>query len=402
MNNGEKQIKVVVVGAGIMGSSIAYHLSKKGIKVKVVERECIACGTTGKSSALVRTHYSNRMIAKLALYSLNVFQRFSEIGYSGFTQTGMIFPFPSRHMDVAKENVKMLREIGINEEEINPSDIKKYFPDINLDDYEYIAYEPYSGYADPVAAANSYMSAAISLGAELILGKKVKSVDSVSGGVTIYLDDGKVIRADKVILATNVWTNDILEESGVSKDKLLPIYASLHPLIYLRRPKEYQGIKPTLWDPPQVAYYKMEGETITVLGSLDPRIDETPIDIHSDIPETADESFKEEYFSKIMKRLPGMGWAGVISTFTGLYDMTPDGQVICDSLDSLGLENVYVCAGLSGHGFKLSPAYGLMASDMLVGEDPEKAMFDWRPFSLRRFSEGKLITSKYSEIGTIY
>jgi len=398
----ESQNGIVVVGAGITGSSIAYHLAKKGIKVKVLERECIACGTTGKSSGLVRTHYSNRMIAEMALYSLNIFQHFSEIGYSGFTQTGMIFPFPLRHMDVARENVKMLREIGINELEIDQSEIKEYFPDINLDNFDYMVYEPYSGYADPVATTNSYMSAAISLGAELILGKNVKSVDSVSGGSRIYLDDGKVIQADKVILATNVWTNDILVESGVSKDRLLPIYASLHPLIYLRRPEEYQGIKPTLWDPPQVAYYKMEGETITVLGSLDPRIDETPVDIHSDIPETADENFKEEYFSKIMKRLPGMGWAGVISTFTGLYDMTPDGQVICDSLDSFGLENVYVCAGLSGHGFKLSPAFGLMAADMLSGEDPERARFDWRPFGLRRFTEGKLILSKYSEIGTIY
>jgi Glycine/D-amino acid oxidases (deaminating) len=210
------------------------------------------------------------------------------------------------------------------------------------------------------------------------------------------------MRATKIVLATNVWTNDLLERSGISSNKRLPISASLHSVIYLKRPDVYRGIKPTLWDPPNLSYYKMEGETVTALGSLDPEIDAKPIDVHSVIPETAPDEYVEDYVGKIMKRLPGMKDAVPYATVTGLYDMTPDGQAIIDDLSPLGLDNVYVCAGLSGHGFKLSPAYGRIVSDMLNGIDPDSAKFNWKTFSADRFKTGKLIKSRYDEIGTIY
>ncbi len=392
----------LIVGAGSTGSSIAFNMAGRSKRIGVIERNAVAGGNTGKSSALVRTHYSNRIIADMSLYSLNVFRNFSEIGYSGFTGTGMIFPFDHKYEDVARENVSMLREVGINEVEISPADIRQYYPDVNLDGYDYVTYEPESGYADPVATANSFMIKARERGVELIQKRSVVSVDQGSNYVRAELDDGREIRAKKVMLATNVWTNDILGNSGISKDRLLPIYASLHQIIYLRRPQEYSGIKPTLWDPHQLSYYKMEGTTVTALGSLDPKIDENPVNIHDNIPETADDSFVEDYISRLAWRLPSMGKATIISSLTGLYDMSPDGQVICDSLEDLGMENVFVFVGLSGHGFKLSPAYGLMAADMLTGKDPEKSRFDWRPFYLNRFRDGRQIRSKYAEIGTIY
>ena len=392
----------IIVGAGSTGTSIAYHLASMGRKVTVIDENAVASGNTGKSSALIRTHYSNRIIAKMALYSLKFFENFNSIGYSGFTKTGMIFPFDDKYTKVALDNVAMLRNVGINEQEISPTDIKKFYPDVNLDGYDYVTYEPDSGYADPVSTANSFMSKAKELGANLILKRHVLSVDSTRMGPEVNLKDGTKIRGEKVILATNVWTNDILASSGITSKKLLPITASMHSIVYLRRPVEYNGPKPTLWDPHQLAYYKMEGTSVTAIGSLDPAVDEQPVDIHSNLPETAEQDYIEEYLSRLTKRLPSMGKATLISTLNGLYDMSPDGQVICDELSSEGLDSVYVFAGLSGHGFKLSPAYGRMAADMLIGNDPENSEFDWRPFSRERFNNGHLIKSHYSEIGTIY
>ena len=398
----EERGNYIIVGAGSTGTSIAYHLASMGRKVTVIDENAVASGNTGKSSALIRTHYSNRIIAKMALYSLKFFENFNSIGYSGFTKTGMIFPFDDKYTKVALDNVAMLRNVGINEQEISPTDIKKFYPDVNLDGYDYVTYEPDSGYADPVSTANSFMSKAKELGANLILKRHVLSVDSTRMGPEVNLKDGTKIRGEKVILATNVWTNDILASSGITSKKLLPITASMHSIVYLRRPVEYNGPKPTLWDPHQLAYYKMEGTSVTAIGSLDPAVDEQPVDIHSNLPETAEQDYIEEYLSRLTKRLPSMGKATLISTLNGLYDMSPDGQVICDELSSEGLDSVYVFAGLSGHGFKLSPAYGRMAADMLIGNDPENSEFDWRPFSRERFNNGHLIKSRYSEIGTIY
>ncbi len=398
----EERGNYIIVGAGSTGTSIAYHLASMGRKVTVIDENAVASGNTGKSSALIRTHYSNQIIAKMALYSLKFFENFNSIGYSGFTKTGMIFPFDDKYTKVALDNVAMLRNVGINEQEISPTDIKKFYPDVNLDGYDYVTYEPDSGYADPVSTANSFMSKAKELGANLILKRHVLSVDSTRMGPEVNLKDGTKIRGEKVILATNVWTNDILASSGITSKKLLPITASMHSIVYLRRPVEYNGPKPTLWDPHQLAYYKMEGTSVTAIGSLDPAVDEQPVDIHSNLPETAEQDYIEEYLSRLTKRLPSMGKATLISTLNGLYDMSPDGQVICDELSSEGLDSVYVFAGLSGHGFKLSPAYGRMAADMLIGNDPENSEFDWRPFSRERFNNGHLIKSRYSEIGTIY
>ena len=393
---------IVVIGGGSTGTSIAYNLAVSGKKVSLIDRGTVASGNTGKSSALIRTHYSNPLIASMSIYSQKIISNFESIGYSGFTKTGMIFPFNEKYSDVAAENVRMLQELGANESVINPEEIKKYFPDSEIDDFGFVAFEPDSGYADPVSTANSFASKAKELGAEILTGKPVESVESDGQGAFLKFKDGRMMRATKIVLATNVWTNDLLERSGISSNKRLPISASLHSVIYLKRPDVYRGIKPTLWDPPNLSYYKMEGETVTALGSLDPEIDAKPIDVHSVIPETAPDEYVEDYVGKIMKRLPGMKDAVPYATVTGLYDMTPDGQAIIDDLSPLGLDNVYVCAGLSGHGFKLSPAYGRIVSDMLNGIDPDSAKFNWKTFSADRFKTGKLIKSRYDEIGTIY
>ncbi len=393
---------IIVVGGGSTGTSIAYNLSVSGKRVTLIDRSHVASGNTGKSSALIRTHYSNPLIASMSIYSQKVISNFQSIGYSGFTKTGMIFPFGEKYADIASENVRMLQDLGANESVIEPETITHYFPDSNIDDFSYVAYEPDSGYADPVSTANSFASKARELGAEIVTGKQVDSIDCDRNGPYLKLVGGSIMKATKIVLATNVWTNDLLERSGISSDRMLPISASMHSVIYLKRPYLYRGIKPTLWDPPNLSYYKMEGETVTALGSLDPDIDAKPIDIHSVIPETAPDDYVEDYVGKIMNRLPGMKDAVPYATVTGLYDMTPDGQAIIDDLSPIGLDDVYVCAGLSGHGFKLSPAYGKIVSDMLDEVSADKARFNWKAFSADRFKTGKLIKSRYDEIGTIY
>lgn len=402
MTTGSDSVDFIVVGSGSTGTSIAYHLASLGKSVKVVDIRGIAGGNTGKSSALVRTHYSNELIARMALYSRRVFEKFDNIGYSGFTRTGMFFPFGSRYRESARENIQMLRSVGVHEDEVDSDFVRQFYPDINLEGYEYISYEPDSGHADPVATANAFADKAKELGAVFLTKNRAVRVDVKSGMPEVTLDDGTVHRASKVILATNVWTNELLSSSGVSKDRFLPINASLHGVIYLRRPENYRKALPTFMDPKHLSYYKMEGTSLMAIGSLDPSIDKENVDLNGFIPETVEDGYIEEHLSMLMEIIPSMEKATLVSSITGLYDMTPDGQAFIDSLNSMGLDNVYVCAGLSGHGFKLSPAYGKMVSEMVTGVAPDNATFDWRNFSIDRFERNKPIKSRYEEIGTIY
>ncbi|MEM0134274.1 MAG: FAD-binding oxidoreductase [Thermoplasmatales archaeon] len=392
----------IIVGAGSTGASISYYLRRYGKRVLLIDRKGVATGNTARSSGLIRTHYSNELIAAMAKYSFDVISNFDSIGFSGFHQTGMYFPFPDKYREVAKENVEMLKKIGIREKEIPAEDIAKKFKGISLDGFDYVIYEPLSGYADPVAVSNSYAQLSKESGVVQMFGKEVRDIESKNDFIKLSLGDGSTLTGKKVILATNVWTNKLLELSGVPHEKLLPITSSLHAVIYLKRPPVLQGEKPILWDPPNLSYYKPEGSTLLALGSLDPEIDRRPVEVDGNLPETADSDYIVDYVTRLVNRIPAMGDATVISSIAGLYDMTPDGQAIISPLDYLGFDGVYVCAGLSGHGFKLSPAYGLITFEMVTGVDPEKSTFDYRNFSPDRFRSGKIITSRYSEIGTIY
>lgn len=393
---------VIIVGGGSTGCSVAYNLAMRGIKVTLLDRGNIASGNTGKSSALVRTHYSNRLIASMALYSLNQFKNFDKVGYSGFTRTGMIFPFTGNNAETARKNRDMLFELGIEENEIPLSNVREFFPDIDSGDFDYILYEPDSGYADPVATSSAYANAAREMSVEIYTGTEVTKVENGTKSASVYLASGKKYSADAVILATNTWTNNLLQSSGMDARMLPPLYASVHDIIYIRRPDRCQGIKPTLWDPQKSAYYKMEGKTLTAIGSLDPRIDNQIFDVSKNLGDHVTDIYMEEYLAKITERIPSMGDASIVATVSGLYDMSPDGQAIIDSLAASGMENVYICAGLSGHGFKLSPAYGVIVADMLTGIAPEDSLFNWSRFSLARFKNGTDIKSLYSGIGTIY
>jgi glycine/D-amino acid oxidase-like deaminating enzyme len=392
----------IIVGAGSTGTSISYHLRKYGRKVLLLDSRGIAAGNTGKSSALIRTHYSNELIAAMGKYSYDFISKFDSIGFSGLHQPGMLFPFDEKYRETAKENVEMLRRLGIEEVELSPKEIERHFPGASLEGFDYVVFEPHAGYADPVAVSNSYAEQARKNGAVVKIGREVMRVESKKDGVLVDLNDGSSISGKKVILATNVWTNKLLSNSGISKGSLLRITASQHAVIYLKRPPVFQGEKPILWDPPNLAYYKMEGSSLLAVGSLDPDIDNRPVDPEGNLPEVADYNYIEDYVGRLTSRIPGMGDATIVSSVTGLYDMTPDGQAIISPLEKIGLDGVFVCAGLSGHGFKLSPAYGLITSEMVTDVDLDRATFDWRNFSPDRFSQGKLITSKYTKIGTIY
>jgi glycine/D-amino acid oxidase-like deaminating enzyme len=391
-----------IIGGGSTGTSIAYHLQQKGLQTTLIEWNGISSGNTGKSSALVRTHYSNETVAKMALYSLKFFETFDHIGYSGFTKTGMIYPFQRRDENLERKNMELLGNIGVKIEILKPESLMGIFPEINLENFDFITYEKESGYADPTATANSFANGAKSMGSKIILGKMVISLEKSGSETLIHLEDGTQIFAKTVILASNVWTNKILENSGVEKSKRMPIIATKHSVIYLRRPSSYIGSKPTLWDMASLSYYKMEGETLTAIGSLDPELDKIEVEPDESIFNENDPYYLEKYVSKLAYRLPPMGGAGFVSTVSGLYDMTPDGEPIIDNLFDLGLGNVYICAGLSGHGFKLSPALGKIVLEMCQGKEPDRSTFDWSIFNKNRFKNGKQIQRLYDHIGTIY
>jgi sarcosine oxidase subunit beta len=388
----------VIIGAGSTGSSVAYHLSKMGKRVVLLDMGQTASGTTAKSTALVRTHYSNEIVAQMAVYSLRVFRDFEEIGNSGFINWGMLFLGDNSMRKAMCEISASLSKLGVRTELIETDIASKQFPEVDFSDVDFALYEPESGYADPVSTATSYARKARQFGAQEIFGVEAQQLllDEKHNVEEVKLADGRKIRSAKVVLCTNVWTNKLLSNSIAGP--LLPIWSAAHPVAILRRPQNYEGAHSILADFPQKVYYKPEGKSLLIVGSLDPALDSKRIE-PEECPRDVPFEFLNLFAESASKRIPSMRDGTMHSSYIGMYDMSPDQHPIIDNLSELGLRNVFCCVGLSGHGFKLCPALGLMVAEMITEKD--EPTFNNSYFSLSRFESGKLLRSKYATIGTI-
>src|SRR5215211_4169042 len=150
----------IVIGAGVMGASIAYNLSQRGLKVLILERQSVGVGATGASSGLVRMHYDIEVDSALAWQSFHFFRNWRERigGECGFHRTGFLQIVSPEKNQQLRGNVEMQKEIGILTEVVTAEDVKKIAPMFRTDDFELAAYEPESGYADPTSVTNSFIT----------------------------------------------------------------------------------------------------------------------------------------------------------------------------------------------------------------------------------------------------
>jgi len=381
---------IVVVGAGSTGTSTAYHLSKEHNDVILIDKAGIAAGMTAYSTAVVRTHYSNEIVARMALDSRKIFE--SDPKGFGFNKVGMIQIVPEELKEHLFENVNMLRNLGINEELYSSKEASEIFKFLRLKDGEYVVNEPDSGYADPVATANYFAGEAFKNGAKF-LKEEVIRVYKNGKNVCVELKD-RTIEAEKAVLCTNVWTNTLLSRSGIKG--LLPIKVSPHPVLMFKRPGKLRGKFPVIADLYYKNYYRPDGESLFFGGSIDVELDKIGID-----PEKPNQQVSYDYIlsytERLTERIPEMKEAGYQDYYIGLYDNTPDEEPIIDSLEAVGLENVYVGVGLSGHGFKLSPVLGNLISKLATSQEDQYLKY----FKLSRFKENSSIFKAYEGIGTV-
>src|SRR5690349_10739213 len=182
----------IVIGAGVMGASIAYNLSQRGLRVLILERHSIAVGATGQSSGLVRMHYDVEVDSALAWESFHYFKDWRERigGEAGFKRTGFLQIVKPGMNEQLRGNVAMQQKLGILTEVITATDVKKLAPMFKTEDFELAAYEPESGYADPTSVANSYITIAKACGSTFLQDCEVTGI-RVSGGRVVGVDSSR-------------------------------------------------------------------------------------------------------------------------------------------------------------------------------------------------------------------
>jgi len=383
-----RKASVIIIGGGCMGASTAYYLAKLGTKnIVLLERSHLAWGATGKSTAIVRQHYSNEITSKMALEGLRFFQTFeTQTGLpTGFRNTGFVLAADETQASGLKQNVDLQIQVGIKTRILTASQLKELQPEANIEDVAVAAYEEESGYADPVQTTQSLGEAARRLDVEILENTEANKIRVTSGHVTEVETTEGTIEGSKVVVAGNVWANRILEGTGVR----LPITAMREQNCQFIRPAGFKSSIPVWGDLIQGIYFRPHSSNRIIVGSLEsdlPKLSDPDL-----MPEGADFSTVETYANKLIKRYPIMGNGNVERGWSGPYDVTPDWHPILDELPEI--EGLYVAVGFSGHGFKLCPAIGRMMAEFIHnGRKPDGMEL----FNARRFESGKLIEARYN------
>ncbi len=379
----------VIIGGGVMGTSIAFQLARRGFgKVILAERDSIASGTTGKSSALIRMHYSNESTIRMAWRSLEIFENFGEVtggGQAGFRQPGYLVFANEALAEGMKKNIALAQSLGVETEWIGRDEVARLAPWAKLDDVVGAAYEPRSGYADPYGAAMGFADAARRCGAIVRQNCPVTGVRT-AGGKVLGVDTPRgPIDAPVVVNAAGAWANKVAALSG---DRFPAEAIREQDTVFEVEGKKGERIEVAVYDAPTRLYFRPEGESLLLIGrdNVEPEYVDP-----DDFNPKEDMDFVLDVIERMTRRWPEFENARLYRGWGCLYCITPDWMPIMDRAPTAA--GYFICTGMSGHGFKLSPSVGeMMAELIMTGACPEPDIRDYR---LARFEEGDLMQSVF-------
>ena len=375
---------VLIIGAGVIGSSIAFHLAREGAgRLAVIERGGVCAGHTRKSAALIRMHYTNAPEARLALASLPYFQRWSELvgGECGFRSTGFALLVGPENVERLHRNVARLVALGVNTRVLSPEELAEVQPTLSIAGLGAAAYEPESGYADPIATTQSFIDRALELGVELHLRTAVTAIATRGGHVTGLKTTRGRFDGPVVVCAANTWSPALLSTAGVE----LELWCRRGQVAFYHSPARLVGKQLALIDTTSGAYTRPEGAELT-LGGVSSLTGRNPADPDR-YDEEVDPDFPADVQERLSIRLPALAAAAYSHGQAGLYDMSPDTRAILDHAP--GVEGLYVAAGFSGTGFKKAPAVGACMAELITSGRARTV--DLTPFRFTRFAEGEPI-----------
>ena len=374
-----RRASVVIIGGGVSGVSIAFHLAAAGVRdVLLLERRTLASGGTGRSVGIVRQLYPTKETSQMVVRSLGVFQRFREAvgGESGYVACGALIGVSATMRPKLEATVALQRSVGVRAEVLEPSDLVRVEPRIDPENLGAILYEPDSGYGDPTAVTNGYADAARRSGVRIEQGVEVVAIRSAAGRVTgVDTASGERIDAPVVVNAAGLWSPAVAHQAGIA----LPIVIGRHPVFVVERDASFGRPHLVYLDLAGGSYARPETGGLTLTGSLTD--DETQ---HPMEPELlgADVGLDEatEVLERTGRAIPRLAEARYRRGWAGAFDITPDWMPI---LDESPLRGFWIAAGMSGHGFKLAPAVGEMMASLITGGAPPISL---EPFALQRFT----------------
>jgi sarcosine oxidase, subunit beta len=374
---------VVILGGGIVGSSIAWHLTQAGCRdVLVLEREAhTGKGSTGKSMGGVRAQFSTAVNIRMSLYSIPFYAKFEERleHPSGYRPQGYLFlATQPAHADYLQRNMELQRSLGLNDVQwLEAENIRAQYPQLRADDILGGSFCPTDGFVDPYSCMVGFMARAADCGARLWKNAAVTTIERDAQGVCAVVTTRGRIATRKAVNAAGPWAAEVAALAGVG----LPVAPLRRMLVPTEPFDEFPRSAPMLIDMTNGFHFRPEGLGF-LLAWNDP--EETPGYKLGFVPE-----FIEKVLTRAAERVPCFERLAVNPkrAWAGLYEMTPDHHPILG--EAPDVPGFYLANGFSGHGVMHAPATGKILCDLILSGTT--ALIDAELLSLRRFAEDRLI-----------
>nr|HET7860064.1 FAD-binding oxidoreductase [Caldimonas sp.] len=388
-----EKFDAVVIGGGVVGASVAFHLSTLGArKVLLIERETIGSGTTAQSSGILRTHYSVRENVELAKRSWRVFNDFAayvgdDEASCGLVRCGyLISAAAGDKLEPLRASLREQEAQGVRLEYLSPAQASELLPIASFDDAALIGFEPDAGFADATMVTTSFAKAARRNGATIREGVSANRLLREGDRVVGVATSAGEIACGTVVSTQNIWTSELANWLG----RAMPVVAERHAVLALEcdgAPYTYRmPVFKDLASPGMLYCRSYGGKQMLVseglVGERLARADTGQGDVPLD--------YVAEVGAQVARRFPAYEAAGLASSWTGVYDVTPDWNPVLGRVP--GVRGLVVGFGFSGHGFKLSPTVGRVLAQEALGLPTDVSL---APYSIERFSSGNLLVGRY-------
>ena len=402
-----KSAKVVVIGGGVAGCSVAYHLTEFGWKdVVLLERDQLTSGTTWHAAGLIGQLGSSATITRLRNYSLNLYKKLEkETGLStGLKQNGSLTVATTEaRLEELKRQLTFAQRFNVEAKEVTKDEIKDIYPLINTNDVVGGVFIAQDGQADPVGVTNVLAKSAKNNGAQFFEKCPVKKILIKNGKIEgVETEHGK-IECEYIVLATGMWSRQVAAEVGVS----IPLYPNEHFYILSEPMNEIQKSLPVLRDYNNCLYLKEDAGKLLV-GLFEPNARpaftntyKVPNDFSfGELPEDFDHF--EPYLQKAMNRIPSLEKVGIRKFFNGPESFTPDTNYLLGETSEV--KNFFVCCGFNSIGIVSSGGAGKITAEWMINGEVNDDVFSLDITRFEKFhSETKFITERVTEtLGNLY
>ncbi len=382
---------VVIIGGGIQGASIAYHLTQRGQKnVLILEKDTLASGCSGRTGGMIRQHYSTGLVTEIARQGRDFFATFDQVvgGHSGWVQCGLVFMVTGKDREALEHNIALGRQHGVPTRLIDDQEARARVPGLNTEGAVAFGFEENAGYGDGYGTTVAFANRARETGATIMQSTPATGIRIDRGRVEGVTTPGGTIATRTVVNAAGPWADRIGKMAGLD----LPLKLELieEAVIRVQAPDTYPIDTPSVYDFVNGLSFRPEGTGHTVVaegssyfkGELDA----------DGYPTQPSDRYIEDVSVRLARAMPRLSSGTPRGGWAGLLEGTPDFHPIMGRAP--GIEGFILCYGFSGHGFKEAPATGRLIAELILDG---RTSLDISPLSFERFAKGELLRSKYKD-----